>query len=404
MRQMRLIRGHVALSVAVTALASPFFCREAGAATTLSWKGLEWNVTSGGMAGVAEGNPDNVSVDADGYLHLKITKSGDTWTAAELFTTTLLGFGTYQWQVDAAIDTFDKNVVLGLFPYGPAAGIGKDGTNEIDIEYSRWSVANGPNADWTDYPAAGDTVGELDYTFSLGGTTQSTSRFEWASDHITSSLFKGFDRVFDTTNQLKTWTYAPANPTINIPQQPLPLGMNLWCFQAPPSDGKDVEVVIRDFEFLSAAATVPDAGTTTPGDASTSDGATGSGGTSATADSGASGGGATSSGGALGGGGSANGGATGTGGAATSNGGVASVTGGTANGGAGGGTSTPDAGVASGGGSSSGCGCSVPRRETNERSRDVGALAMGVLFAARFRRRARTRSLALASAARPRMQ
>ncbi len=403
MRPMMLIRGHVALSVAVTALASTFLCCKAGAATTLSWKGLEWNVTSGGMAGVAEGNPDNVSIDDNGYLHLKITQNGGTWTASELFTTTLLGFGTYQWQVDAAIDTFDKNVVLGLFPYGPAAGIGKDGTNEIDIEYSRWGVANGPNADWTDYPAAGDTVGELDYTFSLGGTTQSTSRFEWATDHITSSLFKGFDRVFDTTNQLKTWTYAPDNPTINIPQQPLPLGMNLWCFKAPPSDGKNVEVVIRDFEYVSAAAIVPDAGTATPGDASTGDGAAGSGGTTGAADSGASGKGgtATSSGGASNGGGSANGGASSVGGTATSNGGNASASGG-ANGGGPSGTS--DAGVASGGGSSSGCGCSVPRGETNERSRDVGALGVGGLFLAGLRRRTRTRSLALASAARPRMQ
>ena len=42
----------------------------------------------------------------------------------------------------------------------------------------------------------------------------------------------------------------PPNPTVNIPQQALPLGMNLWCFDAPPSDGKPVEIVIRDFAFV----------------------------------------------------------------------------------------------------------------------------------------------------------
>jgi hypothetical protein len=42
-------------------------------------------------------------------------------------------------------------VVLGLFPYGPAAGIGVSGTNEIDIEYAFWGNPNGVNADWTDY-------------------------------------------------------------------------------------------------------------------------------------------------------------------------------------------------------------------------------------------------------------
>src|SRR4051812_20430543 len=60
-------------------------------AADLTWKGLDWNITNGGMAGVAQGSPDNVSVDANGYLHLKIVKNGSTWTAAELFTTTHLG-------------------------------------------------------------------------------------------------------------------------------------------------------------------------------------------------------------------------------------------------------------------------------------------------------------------------
>jgi len=26
--------------------------------------------------------------------------------------------------------------------------------------------------------------------------------------------------------------------------------MNLWCFGAPPSNGQNVEIVIRDFQFI----------------------------------------------------------------------------------------------------------------------------------------------------------
>ena len=85
------------------------------------------------------------------------------------------------------------------FPYGPAAGIGGDGTNEIDIEYSRWGQANGPNGDWTDYPASGTTIGELAYTFSLGGGTLSTSRFLWTNTSIASSLLGGLQPVDGTT-------------------------------------------------------------------------------------------------------------------------------------------------------------------------------------------------------------
>jgi MYXO-CTERM domain-containing protein len=223
-------------------------------AATLDWKGHTWQVTSGAMAGVCQGSPANVTIDANGYLHFHIANAGGAWTASEIFTTDKLGFGTYQWQVDGPIDAYDKNVVLGLFPYGPAAGIGSDSTNEIDIEYARWGRADGPNGDWTDYPASGTTIGEMSYTFSLGGATLSTSRFVWTAASITSSLLGGLVPVGGMEGLIKSWTYAPSNPTVNIPQQALPLGMNLWCFDAPPSDGHPVEIVIRDFTFVPAGS------------------------------------------------------------------------------------------------------------------------------------------------------
>ena len=101
-----------------------------GHAATINWKGHTWNVTEGGMAGVCQGNAANISLDSDGYLHMKITSSGGTWTGAEIFTTDKIGFGTYQWQIDGPVDKLDKNVVVGLYPYGPQAGIGSDGQNE----------------------------------------------------------------------------------------------------------------------------------------------------------------------------------------------------------------------------------------------------------------------------------
>jgi hypothetical protein len=249
-------------------------------AATLTWKGHTWNVTSGGMAGVATGSPSNVSVDSNGYLHLKITNNAGTWTAAELFTTDKLGFGTYQWQVDGPIDVFDKNVVLGLFPYGPAAGIGADGTNEIDIEYSFWGQTNGTNGDFTIYPASGSTIGETSFKFSLNGGTFSTSRLNWSKDSIQEFLLSDFQPITSTTGLIKSWTYAPSNTSVNIPQQALPLGINLWCFDAPPSDGKGVEVVIRDFEFVPEGAQT--GGTGGSGGAPGSGGASSTGGTMST--------------------------------------------------------------------------------------------------------------------------
>jgi hypothetical protein len=302
-----------------------FSIRSDAQAASLTWKGHTWNVTSGGMAGVAAGSPSNVSVDSNGYLHLKITNNSGTWSAAELFTTDRLGFGTYQWQVDGPIDVFDKNVVLGLFPYGPAAGIGTDGTNEIDIEYSFWGQPNGNNGDFTNYPASGNTIGELSFRFSLNGSTFSTSRFIWTQNSIQDFLLSGFQAIGSTTGLIKTWTYAPNNPTVNIPQQALPLGINLWCFDAPPSDGKNVEVVIRDFEFAPEGSQT--GGAAGIGGSPGTGGASGTGGTTST-------GGRRATGGMPGTGGAVStGGAKSTGGT-TSTGGTASTGGSNATGGA----------------------------------------------------------------------
>ncbi|HEX2669220.1 MAG TPA: hypothetical protein VHM25_00030 [Polyangiaceae bacterium] len=329
---MRLRVGSIVVLCASGALAITCLVASRPArAAEVEWKGYTWTVTNGGMAGVAAGSPANVSVDSNGYLHLQIRKNGDAWTAAEVFTTTRLGFGTYQWQVDGPIDTFDKNVVLGFFPYGPAAGIGDDGTNEIDIEYSRWGQENGPNGDWTNYPASGKTIGERSYTFSLSGGTLSTSCFIWTSTSIEDFLLAGLEPPSSTKSLLETWKYSPDNPNTAIPQQALPLGMNLWCY-AIPSDGKNVEVVVRDFQFVPEGTSGGGAGGSSSG---------GSGGVTATAGSSALGG--------AGAAGAAAGGATATsGGAAATNGGSSTEVGGGGRPGGAGGASAGSAGVISG--------------------------------------------------------
>lgn len=246
------------MSRIVVASATLSFALPAHAA--IQWKGFSWNVTSGGMAGVADGDPANVTIDASGRLHLNVKKSGDTWTAAELFTTQKLGFGTYQWQIEGPVDTFDKQIVLGLFPYGPAAGIGESGTNEIDIEWARWGYADGTNVGFTNYPVSGTTKGSKSYKLSLGGSTASTARFTWTSQFIESAVLKGHQALTSEDGLLAKWKYEPGSPTTNIPQQAMPLGMNLWCFDAPPSDGKNQEIVLVDFQFVKEGDPLPGTG------------------------------------------------------------------------------------------------------------------------------------------------
>ena len=227
---------------------------DAPASPTISWAGHTWKVTNGGMAGVAKGNPANVSIDSHGYVHLRIVKRDGVYTAAEMFSTDLMGYGTYQWWIQGKIDDMDKATVLGLFPYGPVRHIGKDAEDELDIEFSKWNntLCKGAcNADFTFYPATGEIkLGptERDFEINLKGGKLTTARLVWTPTSVTGTIMSGLQPIGTTANVLKTWTFTPTDPKARIPQQPMPTGMNLWSFKVLPTS--DQEVVLRDFQFV----------------------------------------------------------------------------------------------------------------------------------------------------------
>ena len=234
------------------------------ASTQLNWMGHEWTVTNGRMAGVARGRPSNVQVDSNGYLHLTITKKGRNVTAAELFSEDRMGFGTYQWEVQGPVDNMDPHAVLGLFPYGPQAGVGRDGENEIDIEFSKWAntlCGGACNADFTIYPSTGNfKVGptEDDFNVNLEGGNLVTARMTWSSSSITETVMAGLHPPGTTEDVLETWTFAPSEPLVRIPQEASPVGMNLWCFKRKVATSQ--AVIIRSFQYLGASGEVGQAG------------------------------------------------------------------------------------------------------------------------------------------------
>jgi hypothetical protein len=242
----RLVQSCLAIIIASLAFLSAL---SSSAQTQITWQGHTWNLTNGGMAGVAPGNPHNVSIDSNGYLHLRIMNFAGGWTASELFTVDNLGFGTYQWVVQGDIWNMDPVTVLGLFPYGPANGIGIDGSNEIDIEFSQWDSTCDCNADFTIYPTTFRqyrSTFNRDFTVS-NGRNLTTARMVRSSNSVVFTVMSGNQPIGTTANVLQTATYTSSNIT-NIPQQPLPVGMNLWAYTADPATNQSV--VIQSFQYV----------------------------------------------------------------------------------------------------------------------------------------------------------
>ena len=230
---------------------------------TLKFSGQEWDVrgTGKGGPGPNQWNPKNVWVDKAGMLHLKITRTVSKtnpaqteWQCAELTSKERFGMGRYQFQVIGRIDRLDHNVVLGLFDY-PTPEVGIDGTNEIDIEFARWGNPKWPNGNYTIYPSVGERGKNDSHTFTyvLEGKDKdayTTHRFTREADKVTLQSLHGHRN--DDQEQIAQWVYLPPDKRL-IPQQPLPVHINLWLFQGKvPSDGREVEIVIKAFAFTPA--------------------------------------------------------------------------------------------------------------------------------------------------------
>ena len=216
---------------------------------TVSFSGYIWIVRSSdrGGPGPNQWEPNNVSVDTNGYLHLQLTQRDGKWYCAEVHTRERLGFGRYEFWLTGPVDKLDKNVVLGLFSY-PTADVGRDGTHEIDIEFAQWGNSSAPSGNYTVWPATNSVRRESKaFGFTLNGDSTGHS-FTWTSTNI---MFESQEtHAGDRVRQLATWVFQPTTPAACISQKAMPVHINLWCFRGkPPSDGKEVELIVRTFKF-----------------------------------------------------------------------------------------------------------------------------------------------------------
>ncbi|MVT07800.1 glycoside hydrolase family 16 protein [Chitinophaga tropicalis] len=221
--------------------------RVSAAAATVNFSGYTWQIRQQGLSapGPNYWSSNNVWVDSNGWLHLKISRDAATglWYCAEVISNQTFGYGTYLWEVEGAVDKLDRNIVLGLFNYKS----GDNGHHEIDIEFARWGNDAWHNYNYTVYPATGSGSVSQTNELKLNGT-YTTHTFTRNSTSVSYKGYHGF--TTSEANAFFPWT-TPAG--YNVSTLALPIHMNLWLFSGQaPANGAEVEIIIHSFRFIPA--------------------------------------------------------------------------------------------------------------------------------------------------------
>jgi hypothetical protein len=212
---------------------------ESEAPGKLRFSGYDWTVRRipGSPAGLRnEYDPANVRVDARGFLHLRIQKTEQGWTSAEITLTRSLGYGLYRFVV-SDVSQLEPQMVLAISSWDGSAQ-----DQEMDIEISRWGEATGRNAQYVVQPyyLAANVVrflapaGLLAYSFDWepGRVAFRTARGEGAGS--------GADLV--SSHVFTSGVPAPGREIIR---------MNLYVFDNRRFRlDRGTEVIVEKFEYL----------------------------------------------------------------------------------------------------------------------------------------------------------
>jgi len=118
---------------------------------TLKFSGYEWSIrhiTSDRNGAISYYDPANAWTDADGALHLRISRDGDRWMCSQVALTNHFGYGTYLFSVRDS-SRFEPATTLVMFTYDDLAA---EHHREMDIEMSRWGDPKNKNGDYVVQP------------------------------------------------------------------------------------------------------------------------------------------------------------------------------------------------------------------------------------------------------------
>lgn len=211
----------------------------------IQFSGYDWVVRTSNDNRVGPGpnyfsdSKDNVWVDDEGRLHLKIVQKGGAWYCAGVSLRRSLGYGSYIFYVSSNVSDLDQHAVAGLFTY-------MNDEEEIDIEFSKWSDPDNMDAQFAVQPShiPGNKV-----RFNLDLLAEfSTHAFHWEPQTIEFASLQGHGIAPGADNIIHQWTYTGQHIPPNSQER---LKINLWLFRGQiPSDMSEQELIIERVEFV----------------------------------------------------------------------------------------------------------------------------------------------------------
>jgi hypothetical protein len=224
---------------------------------SIVFSGYTWEVKNSGSHKWGPGpnlwsnSNENVWVDRDGKLHLKITNQNGVWHSAEVVNTQTLGYGTYRFYVQGRPDQMDPYVVLGLFTYdGQSEDAAANHYREIDIEFIKWGDPEATNLSYTVQPYTKKQNMAVKNA-KLDGP-YSTHSFNWTPRRVDFLSLHGHRDAPGKWFIINEWSYQGNDIPDSKNEK---VDINLWLYQGkPPLNKKEVEIVISKFEFIPSVS------------------------------------------------------------------------------------------------------------------------------------------------------
>lgn len=251
MKQLRIMTlfnylAMISLFVALHGCGNDHVNKKSGGERVIRFSGYEWIVYTTGDMKEGPGpnyfsdSEENVWIDKEGRLHMRITFRDGRWNCARVEMAKSYGYDKYVFYVSSRPDSLDRQVVWGLYTY-------KNDGEEIDIEFSRWGIDNNQEAQYTIQPSS-VPGNKARFRMDLEGS-YSTHIIDWGRKRIDFASYHGHRLKPDNTNQvIASWSYSGSNIPPDSDER---LKINLWLFRGtPPSDGQETEVVVTRVEIL----------------------------------------------------------------------------------------------------------------------------------------------------------